>query len=216
MKDIEKIIVYTRDKEPICAISRKYYEKIDKLRFKGKFFEPWVECVTCFIINPKDNTVAIQLRSSDETDANEYNLCSGYVRKEEINIISMMRELQEEMAMDGYANSELADKLLFCGKVKMDFSKIPNNKSKNLRCFASVYSILVDDIKCVRPNEASVSKVRWMEYETLKNAIRTSMFRFPYTKENEEQYEKVFKNIDKIIYDKKFVMSEQEYLENWK
>lgn len=212
----ETLRVYTEDKQLIGKMLKEEYHNIEKVKYKGKEVEPWVECVTCFIICKNDKTIAIQKRAETELDPGELDIVSGHVRDGEINRTAMMREMKEEMGMKDFSRMDLARDLIYCGSVKMDFSKSnKHNKNKNLRCFATVYAFVVDDKSRVFVNEDAVAQMAWANYYDVKKAIRASMFRFPYTDENSEVYEKIFKNIDQIVEGKEFCMSASEYEQEW-
>lgn len=195
----EELIIYTEDKKALGTLSKGTYDKIKEITIGGNKIVPWVECVTCFIIDKKTKEVAIQLRGMDEIDPGEFDLCSGHVSAGEINKIAMIREIKEEMLMEGYDNDRLARDFVFCGKVKMDFSKAKSRKGKKIRCFTTAYAIVIDDKDVVSPNQKAVLKVGWMNFDRLKDEIRNSNFRFPYTVENCNQYERVFENVEKVI-----------------
>lgn len=197
----EELIVYTKDRKVIGRVKKANYSRLKgkKLCIDGKEVEPWVDCVTCFIIDKKTNDVAVQLRGLDEIDPGELDLCSGHVRAGEVPRLTMARELQEEMKMEGYTKEALSENLKFCGKVNMDFTQGENKKGKSLRCFASCYALMVEDKECVKANEAAVMRVGWMNFEKIKNQMRNSGFRFPYTEENSENYERIFDNVSKVI-----------------
>ncbi len=214
LKEKEQIIIYTEEKEPIGIISKDLYPRINTLSFKGREVHPWIECVTCFIVDPKDGKIAVELRGKDEIDAGMLDIVSGHVRYGEISRTTMAREMQEEVGMNGYTRPKILDKLIFLGKVKADFAKYSDNKI-NLRCFSTAYAFLIDDKEKIMANESAVAKLAWVDKEAVKNAIRTSMFRFPYTEENRDTFEKIFENLDKAIIGKNFIGVE-EYLREWK
>lgn len=213
LKDKEKIVIYTEEKEPIGIIGKGLYGKMNTLSFKGREVHPWIECVTCFIIDPLDEKIAVELRGKDEIDAGMLDTVSGHVRYGEISRTTMAREMCEEVGMLGYTNSEIIEKLNFIGRVKVDFSK--EDKKMNMRCFAKVYAFLIDSKESLKANESAVAKLAWVDKEDVKSAIRASMFRFPYTEENKDIYEKIFENLDKAIIGKNFIGVE-EYLRDWK
>lgn len=211
----EALRLYTEDKQPLGKINEKYYNNIQKLNSKDGEILPWVENVTCFIINKQDKTVVIQKKYKTESDSKEFTLCSGYVRDGEINRMAMIRKLHDEMGMYAFSRRDLADALRFCGKVKMDFTKGNNKQKKNVRCFTTFYVIDIDDQNKVFVNKDSDFQIAWANYYEVKRAIRASMFGFIYTRENSESFEKVFKNIDKIIEGKDYNISAEEYEREW-
>ncbi len=213
LKDKEKIILYTEEKEPIGIISKGLYGRINTLSYNGRKVHPWIECVTCFIVDPSDGKIAVELRGKDEIDAGMLDTVSGHVRYGEISKTTMAREMHEEVGMFGYTNSEIVDKLNFLGRVKVDFSK--KHEKMNLRCFATVYAFLVDSKESIMANESAVANLAWVDKEDVKNAIRASMFRFPYTEENKDIYERIFENLDKAIIGE-HAISVEEYLRDWK
>ena len=221
IKNSEKIAIYTKDKEKLLDISKIAYErhaskgfmcrKKDS-RYNGKFIKPWIECVTCFVINKSNNKVLVEKRATGEINPEELDLVSGHVKSWELNRIAMIRELEEEISMNGYDRTQLADKLCFLGKIDMDFEKhLEDDKKANLRCFATVYGLLVDDDYGIEAKDSAVEEIYWYDYDEVKQAIRQSKFRFPYVSENEEQYEKTFQNLDTLIEKGNFYISIEEY-----
>lgn len=217
MQKQETLKIYTEDKAYIGHIKREDYHKVRKVDVNGKSVSPWVECVTCFVLDRKDKSVAIQKRAKTEINPGELDLVSGFVKEGEISRTAMIGELQEEMKMSGFSRMDLARELIYCGNVKLDFSKNnnPNNRN-NLKCFTSIYAIEVESKKQVCANENSVDKIGWADYEEVKKAIRASIFRFPYTQENSETFEKIFKNVDKVMEGKNLGMSLSEYEREWR
>lgn len=211
----EEILMFTEYRDPIGVMSISDYNKLNTVEFKGMRVHPWIDCVTCFIIDPKDKKVAVQLRGQTEIDPGEFDLCSGHVRNNELKNMAMSREMIEEDTMEGCSKIDILKKLICVGKIKMDFSTLSDNRKNNLRTFVSVYAYKVKDKSIVKPNELSVQKISWVDLEDLKNAIRTSMFRFPYTEDTKEVYEKIFQNIDRMLENKLFI-GIQEYEEFWK
>lgn len=212
-KNREKLIVYNENKQPIAFISKERLHDLAKIKLK-EGINPWIECVICFVVDPKDKKVAVQVRKDYEKGLGKLDICSGMVKDGEINKTAMMRGLQEEMQMNGYQNIQIANKLAFLGNLKSQFSKKENSEESNLHCFTSVYAFLVDDKKRINPNEESIQKIKWVNLEDVKNAIRTSMFRFAYTEDNKEVFEKIFENLDSVIENKKS-MGHEEYLRDW-
>ncbi len=199
----EKLVIYTEDKKKLGIMKKNNYKKLTgKLVARdGKEIEPWVECVTCFIIDKKSKKVAIQLRGLNEIDPGELDLCSGHVRAGEVPRVAMVRELKEEMSFTGKTEEQLGEELIYCGKVKMDFAK--KQKRNNLRCFATVYAILVEDKNIVKPSDPAVLKVAWTDFERLKEDIRNSNYRFPFTDETAQDYDRIFSNVEKVLQGKK-------------
>lgn len=212
-KNREKLIVYNENKQPIAFISKERLHDLTKIKLK-EGITPWIECVICFVVDPKDKKIAVQVRKDYEKGLGKLDTCSGIVKDGEINKTAMMRGLREEMQMNGYQNIQIANKLAFLGNLKSQFSKKENSDESNLHCFTSVYAFLVDDKKNINPNEESIKKIKWVNLEDVKNAIRTSMFRFAYTEDNKEVFEKIFENLDSIIENKKS-MGHEEYLRDW-
>lgn len=212
-KNREKLIVYNENKQPIAFISKERLHDLAKIKLK-EGITPWIECVICFVVDPKDKKVAVQVKKDYEKGLGKLDICSGMVKDGEINKTAMMRGLQEEMQMNGYQNIQIANKLAFLGNLKSQFSKKENSEESNLHCFTSVYAFLVDDKKRINPNEESIQKIKWVNLEDVKNAIRTSMFRFAYTEDNKEVFEKIFENLDSVIENKKS-MGHEEYLRDW-
>ena len=212
--DEEKLIIYTEDKRKLGIMKKNNYKKLTgKLVFKsGEEVEPWVECVTCFVIDKKSKKVAVQLRGLNEIDPGELDLCSGHVRAGELTRMAMVRELKEEMSLESMSQKQIADELIFCGKVKMDFTKGKKNKGKNLRCFATAYALEVDDKDIVKPNDEAVLKIAWTDFEKMKNDIRNSNYRFPFTNETAKDYEMIFSNVDKVLQGRKHEINSLELL----
>lgn len=210
MQTQNNLRLYTEDKKPLGKVRESQIDKIATWKMKDKEILPWLEYVTCFIICKQDKTVAIQ----KNWDSIGITLCSGYVKDGEINRIAMIRKLHDELGMYEFSDKELADNLLFCGKVKMDFTD--NNVTKgNLRYFTTVYAIDIDDKSQVKPNENSVIRIAWADYDEIKRAIRASMLGFVYNEENSEVFEKIFNNIDKIVAGKKLNISAEDYERDW-
>lgn len=196
----ERVLVYTEEGELIGTVDKKNYERLpNKIKFKGKDVEPWLKCVTCFLIDKNDKKVAVESRGLDEIDPGELDLCSGHISEGESPIQTMVREAQEEMTMKGYTPIEIEKNLIFCGNVKMDFTKGKINKGKNLRCDASVYAILLDGKDCIETNTSAVARIAWMDFEKVKQKIRNAEFRFPYTEQTAESYEQAFGRIDRVL-----------------
>ena len=212
-KNRERLIVYNENKEPIAFISKERLHDLDKIKLK-EGVSPWIECVICFVVDPKDKKVAVQFRRDYENGLGKLDICSGIAKDGEINKTAMMRGLREEMQMKNYENLQIADKLAFLGNLKSKFSDNEDSKESNLHCFTAVYAFLVDDKKSINPNEESIQKIKWINLEDVKNAIRTSMFRFAYTEDNKALFEKIFENLDSLIENRKH-MGEEEYLRDW-
>ena len=109
IKNSEKIAIYTKDKEKLLDISKIAYErhaskgfmcKKKDSRYNGKFIKPWIECVTCFVINKSNNKVLVEKRATGEINPEELDLVSGHVKSWELNRIAMIRELKEETGLD--------------------------------------------------------------------------------------------------------------------
>ena len=130
----EKLIIYTEDKRKLGIMKKNNYRKLTgKLLAKnGEEVEPWVECVTCFVIDKKSKKVALQLRGLNEIDPGELDLCSGHVRAGELTRMAMVRELKEEMSLEELSKKQIADELVLCGRVKMDFTKGKRHDGKIL------------------------------------------------------------------------------------
>lgn len=209
IKNSEKIAIYTKDKEKLLDISKIAYERHASQgfmcrkkgsRYNGRFIKPWIECVTCFVINKSNNKVLVEKRATSEINPEELDLVSGHVKSWELNRIAMIRELEEEISMNGYDRTHIADKLCFLGKIDMDFEKhLEDYKKANLRCFATVYGLLVDDDYGIEAKDSAVEEIYWYDYDEVKQGIRNSKFRFPYVSENKEQYENTFRNLDTLI-----------------
>ena len=220
-KNSEKIAIYTKDKEKLRDISKIDYERHaskgficekEDSRYNGKFIKPWIECVTCFVINKSNNKVLVEKRATGEINPEELDLVSGHVKSWELNRIAMIRELKEEISMNGYDSVQIADKLCFLGKIDMDFEKhLEDDKKANLRCFATVYGLLVDDDYGIEAKDSAVEEIYWYDYDEVKQAIRQSKFRFPYVSENKEQYENTFQNLDTLIEKGNFYISIEGY-----
>ena len=59
-----------------------------------------------------------------------------------IDRIAMIRELKEEISMNGYDRTQLADKLCFLGKIDMDFEKhLEDDKKGKFKMFC--YSLWI-------------------------------------------------------------------------
>ena len=201
----EELVIYTEDKRKLGIMKKNNYKRLTGklVDGNGKEIEPWVECVTCFVIDKKSKEVAVELRGLSEIDPGELDLCSGHVRAGEIPKIAMIRELKEEMGLENMSNESIANELILCGKVKMDFTKAKKNSSKNLRCFATAYAIQIDDRNIVKPNDPAVLKIAWSDFERMKDDIRNSRYRFPFTAETAKDYENIFDNVDRVLQGRK-------------
>lgn len=202
MNEDEQVVVYTEDGKPITTISKKDYGRFTGSKKELEKMIPWVECVTCFVIDKNDSQVAVELRGINEIDPGEMDLCSGHVRAGEAPKATIARELKEEMALTGFTSEQLENMVVDCGRVKMDFTKGKNSKGKNLRCFATVYALVLDGKSSVKPNESAVIKIGWKGLEKVKDMIRKSGFRFPYTPENAEKYEEIFSRVSEVLKEK--------------
>lgn len=201
----EQLIMYTEEMEPIGLINRQFYKKINTVHFNNREVRPWLEGITCFVIDTSDGKIAVERRGKNETNPGMLDAISGHVRPGEITRVTAAREMREEATMQGYNKIEIAENLVFLGKLKADFEKAEKTKDSNMRYFLTFYAFLVDNKEGIKSNEEAVENLKWIDKEDVKNAIRTSMFRFPYTDETKEDFEKIFENLDKAIRGEKIV-----------
>ena len=60
----------------------------------------------------------------------------------ELNRIAMIRELEEEISMNGYDRTQLADKLCFLGKIDMDFENPMNTALAGIQATEDYFASL--------------------------------------------------------------------------
>jgi 8-oxo-dGTP pyrophosphatase MutT (NUDIX family) len=189
----EYIDVFTEDGEKIRKMTKQeYYLSVKKEDM------PWIKCSTCFVIDNKNKKILFEIRGKTYLDPGELDLCSGHVRTEETPKQCIIRELKEELSLDVNENSNIQ----YLGNVNYDYTKSENeNIRKNFKSFVSVFAFKIEDISQIIIDENETVGIEWKDFDETINCIKNKETRIPYDEEMKNQYELIFDNLKKYIFD---------------
>jgi 8-oxo-dGTP pyrophosphatase MutT (NUDIX family) len=123
-----------------------------------------LEFVSSVIINENGNVLLLKRKSDLKLDAGKYDLCSGHMKKGEVPIQTMLREMREEIGLK-HEEIKRVDKLgdiptpheqfldktchMFLVEVKIEEKEI-NERIKNVEQPEMDRAIYLDDINLLR------------------------------------------------------------------
>lgn len=196
----EIIDVYTKNGIKIGSMTKKEYY------FQLKEDIPWIKCTTCFVIDETNKKILVEKRGKTVLDSGKIDLCSGHVQTNEPPFMAMRRELEEELSIP----FEESNNLYLLGSVNVDYTILENEDYKNrLKCFVNIYALKLKNISKIKPDNTETTAIGWLSFEDVCNFIRYHMTRMPYEGDLIEQYEKVFKELEKFLFPEKIKEGEQ-------
>lgn len=147
-----------------------------------------LEFVTAVITNRQGNVLLLKRRDSLELDPGKYDMCSGHMKEGEVSIISMLRELKEEI---GLKQEEILS------LTSMGTIPTPHKKFFNTKCH--IYHVLInfseeqinEKIKQV-PEPEMETAIFLKDLDVLRNLQKNSnLCRIEY----DEKLDEIFKQI---------------------
>lgn len=165
---------------------RGHYIKDIDVKDEKSLTDEYLYGVTCFVVNEK-NEILMEVRANTELTPGKIDLVSGHVNGNEVGIQAMIRELNEEVGIQGVLGnqlhrvSNLAKPLGFESKGKIrnfliDFYCMQTNKS-HFR---------------IQPEE--VESLKWIPMEEAFEMIKSGKTKFPKQQGN-VNYDKIFENV---------------------
>ena len=195
----EMISTYTKDGTKIGVIEKKkYYQN------PNPNTQPWIKCVTCFVIDENTNKILFEKRGMHQIDAGKLDLCSGHVRcnksslQSELPMQCMIRELDEELSI----SEDYSRNLKCLGEVAMDYSLLKKERDEhpNLKCLATIYALKMKDISKIKMDGEEVVQMGWLDYDDAIGFVRQNMTRFAYDESSKEQFEGMFLALKEYMY----------------
>ena len=192
----EMLNTYTKDGIKIGKVDKKEYYKNRDTKT-----QPWIKCVTCFVIDDANKKILFEKRGKTQIDAGKLDLCSGHVSGDELPIQTMVRELQEELGI----TEDDSRNLKYLGKVDMDYYLLSNKGENfpNLKCLGTVYALKMHDISKIKIDNYEVVREGWLDYEDAIGFVKNNMTRFAYTEETAEKFDEVFSTLKEYMYPEK-------------
>ena len=193
----ELLDIYTEQGQKIGTISKKDYYS-----WKDPKTLPWINCCTCFVIDDVNKKILFEKRGKRFLDPGKLDLCSGHVQSGEIPLQSMVRELDEELAI-GEADSR---NLHHLGNIKLDYTNLEDETNrKSLKCFVSIYALKMKDISSIQIDGREVIQKGWLNFDDSVGFISNSMTRLPYDNTLAPQYGAIFEKLNSYMFHKKRV-----------
>ncbi len=189
------IDIFAEQGERIGTISKKEYYS---LTCADKDI-PWIDCVSCFVINGANKEILWEKRGKRFLDPGKLDLCSGHVQFGEIALQAMVRELDEELSID----EKYSRNLQYLGKIKVDYTTLEDETNrKRLKASVSIYALILSDINQIIIDHKEVINRGFLNYDDSIGFIQNSMTRMPYEKKLKPQYDLVFENLKKYMFPK--------------
>lgn len=203
----ELLDIFDEREEKVGILSKKDYYSQD-----GDV--PWIKCCSCFVIESSTNRILFEKRGNRFLDPGKLDLCSGHIRSQELPSQAMARELVEELGVDKLfakdagidisdkprINRELAEKLKFLGKVKVDYTKLSDETNrKKLKCFVYMYALKLRSLENIDIDHREVVQSGLLSISDSIGFIENSMTRLPYEKILKNYYDNIFKNLEHYI-----------------
>ena len=165
--------------------SGHYIKDID-IKDEKNLTDEYLYGVTCFVVNEK-NEILMEVRANTELTPGKFDLVSGHVNGNEVGVQAMIRELDEEVGIQGVLGdqlhrvSELAKPLGFESKGKI------RNFLIDFYCMQTKNSHFR-----IQPEE--VESLKWIPMEEAFEMIKLGKTKFPRQQGN-VNYDKIFKNV---------------------
>lgn len=202
----EIINTYTKDGIKIGEIEKnKYYENTNSDK------QPWIECVTCFVIDRANKKVLFEKRGKNQIDAGKIDLCSGHIRSNELPIQCMVRELNEELSISENESRNLR----YLGSVGLDYSLAEDKGKKypNLKCLTTVYALKIQDISKIKIDSEEVEKIRWVDFDDAISFIKCNMALFACGEHSKREFEKIFNQLRAYMFSPRQIARDKTYCE---
>lgn len=207
----EMINTYTKDGIQIGIIEKsKYYQNTNPDT------QPWIKCVTCFVIDEKTNKILFEKRGMHQIDAGKLDLCSGHVRcneslkqdqslkqskpslQSELPLQCMIRELYEELSIP----EDDSRNLKCLGEVAMDYSLLSEERDEhpNLKCLATIYALKMKNISKIKMDGEEVVQMGWLDFDDAIGFVTHNMTRFAYDESSKRAFDNIFDSLKKYMH----------------
>lgn len=165
--------------------------KLDKYKIQSSN-KDILEFVSAIITNKQGNVLVLKRRNDLELDPGKYDMCSGHMKKGEVSIFSMLRELKEEIGI----KQEEINSLRSIGTIPTPHKKFPDTK-------CHMYHVIINfsekelNKRIKQVPEPEMEEAIFLEdLDVLRDLQKNSnLFRTEYN----ENMEKMLKIVEEII-----------------